>query len=185
MSDFKKYIRRIIIAALIIIFCFLLQTAVFSNLELAGVCPNIMICVVSTYGFMKGSKKGILIGFFSGILIDVFSGFYFGFFALIFLFIGYLNGFFKKLFYGDDLKLPLVLIGTSDLLYGVICYLTLFLFRNRYHFSFYLSNIILPEVVYTELIAIFIYYLILKINNKLDDMEKKGSDHFGTFKGII
>ena len=117
--------------------------------------------------------------------MDCFSRFYFGFNALVYLYIGFLNGFFKKLFYGDDLKLPLILIGTSDLVFGIISYLSLFLTRNRYHFSFYLFNIIFPEVVYTLLISIFIYYLLLKISNVLDDLDKKGSDHFGAYKGIF
>ena len=134
----------LIVTALIIVFCFILQTAVFSKLKLAGVCPNVLICVVATYGFMKGQKQGIIIGFIVGLILDCFSGFYFGFNALVYLYIGFLNGFFKKLFYGDDLKLPLILIGTSDLVFGIISYLSLFLTRNRYHFSFYLFNTIFP-----------------------------------------
>ena len=181
MSDFKQYIKRIIVVALIIIFCFLIQTAIFSNISLAGVTPNILICAVATFGFMKGQKKGLIIGFFAGLLLDLISGFYFGFYALVFMYIGYLNGFFKKLFYGDDLMLPLVLIGSSDLLYGLVSYIALFLLRSKYNFSFYLLNIILPEVVYTLLTSIFVYYAILKISNKMDELDKKGSDKIGTY----
>ena len=97
------------------------------------------------------------------------------------MYIGYLNGFFKKLFYGDDLRLPMVLIGTSDFVFGIICYCALFLLRSRYEFSFYLLNIILPEVVYTLLVSIFVYYAILKISNVMDKMDKKGSDRLGTY----
>ena len=66
MSDIKQYIKRILVVALIVIVCYLLQIAVFSNFKLAGVAPNILICVVSTFGFMKGQKKGLVIGFFAG-----------------------------------------------------------------------------------------------------------------------
>ena len=78
MTDYKQYLRRILIIAAVIYVCFLLQTSIFSRLQLASVTPNILICVVSTYGFMKGRKYGIIIGFCTGLLLDVFSGNLFG-----------------------------------------------------------------------------------------------------------
>ena len=97
------------------------------------------------------------------------------------MYIGLLNGFFKKQFFGDDLKLPLILIGTSDFIYGVSTYLALFAIRSQYDFSYYLLNIILPEVVYTLLVSIFVYYIILKLNNWVEKIEKKGSDRIGNY----
>ena len=181
MTDYKQYLRRILIIAAVIYVCFLLQTSIFSRLQLASVTPNILICVVSTYGFMKGRKYGIIIGFCTGLLLDVFSGNLFGMYALIYMYIGLLNGMFRKQFYGDDLRLPMILIGTSDLIYGIVTYLILFAIRSQYDFSYYLLNIILPEVVYTLLVSIFVYYLILHLNNWVDKLEKKGSDRIGNY----
>ena len=181
MSNFKQYLKKILIIALVIYVCFLLQTSIFSRYRLAGVTPNILICVVATYGFMKGRRQGILIGFFTGLLLDIFSGTLFGFYALVYMYIGLLNGLFKKQFFGDDLKLPMVLIGTSDLVYGLFSYLALYAINAQYDFTFYLMNIILPEVVYTLLVSIFVYYIILHINNWLEKIEKKGSDRIGNY----
>lgn len=182
MSDFKQYLRKILIIALVIYVCFLLQTSVFSRYRLAGVTPNILICVVSTYGFMKGRRYGMLIGFFTGLLVDIFSGSLFGTYALIYMYIGLLNGLFKKQFFGDDLRLPMILIGTSDMIYGVASFVVLLLTaKSQYNFSFYFMNIILPEVVYTLLVSIFIYYIILYINNWVEKLEKKGSDRIGNY----
>ncbi len=181
MSDFKQYLKKILIITLVIFVCYLLQTSVFSRYRLAGVTPNILICVVSTYGFMKGRKYGIIIGFFTGLLLDIFSGGLFGLYALIYMYIGLLNGFFKKQFFGDDLKLPMILIGTSDLIYGVATFFALFFIRSQSDFTFYLMNIILPEVVYTLVVSIFVYYIILHLNNWVEKIEKKGSDRIGNY----
>ena len=181
MSDLKQYLKKILIIALVVYFGFLLQISVFSRFKLAGVSPNILICIVAKYGFMKGRKYGIVIGFCTGLILDVFSGALFGMYALIYMYIGLLNGFFKKQFFGDDLKLPLILIGTSDFIYGVSTYLALFAIRSQYDFSYYLLNIILPEVVYTLLVSIFVYYIILKLNNWVEKIEKKGSDRIGNY----
>ena len=120
MSDVKQQIKKVIIIANVIYVSFLLQMGVFSRLRLAGVTPNVIICIVSTYGFMKGRRYGILTGFFSGLLLDIFSGGIFGTYALIYMYIGFLNGLFRKQFFGDDLRLPMILIGTSDFIYGII-----------------------------------------------------------------
>ncbi|MBE5904004.1 MAG: rod shape-determining protein MreD [Pseudobutyrivibrio sp.] len=169
------------IIALIIFICYILQTSVFARYPLAGVTPNILICVVATYGFMKGRRYGILIGFCTGLLLDIYSGVLFGLYALVYMYIGLLNGLFKKQFFGDDLRLPMILIGTSDLIYGVLSYFVLFTIRSQKDFSFYFMNVIMPEVVYTLVVSIFVYYAILHINNWIEKFEKKGSDRIGNY----
>ena len=181
MSDIKQHIKKILIIAIVIYVSFLLQTSIFGRLKLGGVTPNILISVFSTYGFMKGRRHGIIIGFFAGLLLDIFSGNIFGMYALIYMYIGFLNGLFRKQLFGDDLRLPMILIGTSDLIYGLVTYLVLFAIRSQYDFYFYLMNIILPEVVYTVLVSIFVYYVILHINNWVEKLEKKGSDRIGNY----
>ncbi|SFH60914.1 rod shape-determining protein MreD [Pseudobutyrivibrio sp. OR37] len=181
MSDIKLYIRRVLIIAVVIYVSFLLQVGVFSRLRLAGVTPNILVCIVASYGFMKGRRYGTVIGFFSGLLLDIFSGGIFGTYAMIYMYIGFLNGLFRKQFFGDDLRLPMILIGTSDLIYGIITFLVLFAIRSQHDFYFYLMNIILPEVVYTLVVSIFVYYIILHLNNWVEKLEKKGSDRIGNY----
>ena len=39
-------------------------------------------------------------------------------------------------------------------------------------------NIIIPEVVYTAIIAIFYYPMILKVNNKIDEIEQRSAKKF-------
>ena len=64
-----------------------------------------MIVVVSAFGFMRGKKEGLWIGFFTGLLLDVFTGSILGFYALLYMYVGYFNGFFRKMFYPEDIKL--------------------------------------------------------------------------------
>ena len=147
--------RRKITVFLIIAVCYLLQSTVFQALSFASISPNLMIVVVSAFGFMRGKKEGLWIGFFTGLLLDIFTGSILGFYALLYMYVGYFNGFFRKMFYPEDLKLPMLLIAGSDLGCNLLIYFFLFLFRNRYHFQYYLWNIMLPELVYTMLITIF------------------------------
>ena len=178
MPEWKPLIRKIVIIALIIVVAYLLQTAIFSHLALANVTPNILIIVTSAFGFMRGRKDGMMVGFFCGLLLDLSSGSYFGMYALIYLLVGYLNGLFEKLFYGDDIKLPIILIGVSDLIYSVIVYIVLFLFKGRFDFLFYLRSVILPEIVYTILVSIVLYFILYKLNVLIDKPDKRSRGRF-------
>lgn len=165
--------KRVIVDAVLIIACFVLQCTVFQALSLANVVPNLLIVLTSSYGFMRGKKAGLLTGFFCGILIDLFYGDMIGFYALIYMYIGYMNGFFHSIFYDVDVKLPMILITGSDLVYGLVIYFFLFLLRNRLDFPYYFLHVIMPEVIYTVVVTIVLYRLILNINRKLDWMEKR------------
>ena len=173
--EIKSTVKYILVIVDIVIVGFLLQTSIFPRMRLAGVTPNIMVIIITSFGLIRGRKQGMMIGFFSGLLLDFFSGTNFGFYAIIYLYLGFLCGLFKKLFFGDDIKLPLVLIGLSDVIYGVVIFVLLFLLRGKYDFLFYLTNVILPEAVYTILIAIPIYYVILKINQRFDKENKRSA----------
>ncbi len=162
----------------IITICFLLQTTVFQALSLAEIAPNLLIIAVSSFGFMRGKKEGMFVGFFCGLLIDIFFGFYLGVYALIYMYIGYINGIFQKRFYPDDMKLPMLLIGASDIISNLVVYFFLFLFRSRFRFWDYLRTIILPEFVYTMVITIFLYFILLKVNQALEAHEKRRAKKF-------
>mgnify|MGYP000473648981 CR=1 FL=1 len=56
--------RRKIVLAITIIVCFLLQCTVFKALAIASISPNLLIVVVASFGFMRGKKEGLFVGFF-------------------------------------------------------------------------------------------------------------------------
>ena len=131
--------KRNIIMVLTILISFVLQTTVFQFFNFGGIAPNLLIIVTASYG--------MVVGFISGLLMDIFYGSVLGFYALIFLYIGAGNGVFHRVFYQNDIKLPLALITVSDLLYSFVCYVLLFLLRGRFQFGFYFKSVILPEIV--------------------------------------
>ena len=127
-------LRKVVVTIFIIVCC-VLQCSVFSGIAFAGIIPNLMIILTSSFGFMRGEKEGLIIEFFCGLLSDVFFGSFLGFYALVLMYIGFVNGKFSKIFYPEDIKLPIALIVVSDLSYGLLCYILMFLLRGRFHFS--------------------------------------------------
>ena len=160
--------KRKIVIALMIIVCFLLQSTLFQSLSLASISPNLLIILTSAYGFMKGKKEGMAVGFFCGLLEDIFFGRLLGMHALIYMYIGYANGYFNQIFYGEDIKLPMALISASELAYGLGTYLIMFLMRSRFDFFYYLKRIILQELLYTIIVTLFVYRVIYMIAQKIE-----------------
>ena len=170
--------RRFIISVILIILCFLLQTTFFQGLDFGGIVPNLMIVLTASFGFMRGEKTGLLYGFFCVLLVDIFFANVLGFNAMIYMYIGYANGKFNRIFFPEEIKLPLVLILVSDLIYGFSYYVILFLLRGKFNLGFYFLHIILPEMVYTILVTLLLYPLILWLNKKLEEAEQRSARKF-------
>lgn len=164
--------RRLVVGVLIIV-CFLLQCTVFQTLSLASISPNLLLIVTSSLGFLRGEREGMFIGFFSGFLTDIFFGRVFGFYALLYMFIGYGSGLFHMMFYDEDIKLPMFWVALSDLVYGLCVYFFLFLMRSKFDFGHYFTHIIMPELIYTVAVTILVYRMIWKFNAFLDRLEEE------------
>lgn len=159
--------KRCITIGIIIVICFLLQCTVFHYIELAGVVPNLLLIVTMSFGLMRGRREGLLVGFFSGLLVDIFFGSVLGPYAFIYMTLGYGNGFFHRIYYVEDVLLPMIMISLNDFIYNIIIYVVFFLMRNRLDFLGYLKDVMLPEMIYTILITLFFYKILVRINLRL------------------
>ena len=166
----KIKLKRFVITVVIMLACYLLQCTLFPSLELASVKPNLLLIVTAAYGFMRGPKTGMWIGFFSGLLIDIQFGTVLGLYALIYLMIGYVNGLFSETYFDEDIKLPLLLIAGSEFVYGLLIYFLMFMLRGEFDFVYYLMHVIIPELIYTVGVTLILYQLILWINQKIKEV---------------
>lgn len=175
----KVKAKRIILTVLFVLVCYILQCTLFPKLALGSVKPNLMIIVTAAFGFMRGTKEGMLIGFFSGLLMDIQFGNIIGLYALIYMLAGYVNGMFEQMYYDEDIKLPLILTAASEFVYGLTVYILMFLLRSEFNFLHYLGHIIIPELIYTIVVTLGLYPLILFMNQRLKAEEKRSANKFG------
>ena len=124
-------IKRRISTIVIIFIGFILQTTALHAIELADVVPNILLILTVCYSYMRGRTSGLLTGFLCGLLLDMQFGNVIGLYAFVFMTIGFLCGYCQKIYFTDNYILPCVLVGISDLVYGIYYYVTEFLVRGR------------------------------------------------------
>lgn len=166
-------IRNCVIVALTIHAAFIIQTSILPALSIGQIKPNLLLIVVTSYSFMFGDRAGIFVGCYAGLVQDVFYGQLLGLSGLIYALVGYLCGKFKNLLYVEDLSFPLLMIAISDLAYGFMNYVFLFLVRNRLYLRAFLRTVVLPEMLYTVILGIVIYPLLSLLYRKVLRVRRK------------
>ncbi len=166
--------KKAIVSSVFILCLYLLQSTLFAMFSVGGIRPNLLIIAVASLGFLGGKRTGIYAGFFSGLLIDIGFRSVYGVNALLYMYIGYTCGTLKKILFPKDIKMPLLFIACSDIVYNLAYYFLHFFFRGKFDFSYYFMHIILPEVVYTTIMACIIYPIIHYVIRRIELPEKKG-----------
>lgn len=169
----NKNIKKIGISLCLIVLAFAVQNCVFPLLPFLAVYPNLLVILIFSFGFIRGSWSGMVYGLITGILVDLSSGGPLGFHTLFFIWMGYGNGICTKYYYEDYITLPLVLCAVNEFLYNFYLYVFSFLIRGRLSFGYYFFNIILPETIFTVVITLVVYRLFLFISRKLEEMGKR------------
>lgn len=164
--------RRIITLGILIIICFVLQSALFPFIEIAGATPNLLLILTVSFGLMRGRKEGMFVGFFCGFFYDLYFGFAVGPFMIVYMLIGYCNGFFHRLYLVEDVLLPIIIVTLDDFVFNFMTYIIFFVLRNRLNFGLYMKDIILPEMIYTAILTMILFKFFVFINKRLKRAEK-------------
>lgn len=172
---------RVILFFMIII-CFILQTTVLHLVSIGSITPNLLLILCVSMGLMRGRKSGMWTGFFCGLLVDLFYGSLFGFYALIYMYAGFFSGYAFRIYYDDDIKVPMLLTAIMDLLYNLAVYILQFLLRGRIGLFTYLYRIIIPEIVYTVFLTVIVYKIFYFINRRFMTPARKESESIWVLK---
>lgn len=165
-----------------IIICFLLQCTVLHVISIGSITPNLILILCVSMGLMRGRKSGLWTGFFSGLFIDMFYGSVFGFYALIYMYAGFISGYAHRVCYDDDVKVPMMLVAGTDLIYNLAVYGLQFLLRGRLGLGVYLYRIILPEIFYTVFLTLIVYRVFYYINYHFMSITRKESESIWVLK---
>ncbi len=165
--------KRIAINVLLMILAFTIQNCIFPLLPFLSAAPNLLLIMTFSLGFIHGKEAGMYYGLFAGILLDLFYSGPFGFYTLLFIWIGYMNGICTRYYYEDYITLPLILSLVNELAYNLYIYVFRFLIRNRLDFLHYAKQIIIPETIFTVVTTLLIYRFFLFTSRRLEEMEKR------------
>lgn len=165
--------KRIVLNMLIMIAAFTIQNSVFPLIPFLSGYPNLLLILTFSFGFIHGKEPGMLYGLLAGLLLDLFYSGPFGFYTLLYVYIGYINGIFNKYYYEDYITLPLILCVVNELAYNLYVYIFRFLIRGRLDFGYYFKEIMIPEIIFTVVVTLLVYKLFLNTSRRLEELQKR------------
>lgn len=161
------------IGIVIIIISYILEITLLQSIALAGVIPNLLLIVVISFAYLRGRRHGMIFGMAAGLLFDLANGSLLGINAFAFMLLGYLAGYFHRIYTKEDYTLIYCMIAAADFLYSLYYYAIEFMLRYRLALREYMRLVCLPELVYTVLTAIPVYLLLSHVNDGIVRMEYK------------
>ena len=167
---------RFILVGFLVIISYVMQTTLAHAMSMGVTAPNLIMIFVCSYALLRGKKEGMYVGFFSGLLVDLFFGYYdvIGINAFLYMIIGCAVGIFHELLYLQDILIPIIVVAVCDFIYNFIYYVITFLLRNKLDAVYYIKAVMLPEIIYTVFLTVFVYRLLMFFNRKLEAFEKRG-----------
>jgi len=124
-------VKKIIWSLVFILAAALLQSTIFSRLEIyVQAIPDIALCILVYVAYVNGAMTGQLTGFFSGLILDFLSSAPLGLNSFIRTLIGGSAGFMKGTFYLDPFFLPMALCAGATILKAVVIYLLHLFFKG-------------------------------------------------------
>lgn len=149
---------RSFVLLLVIILAILLQSTVFTFLQVAGVKPDLILLVVVFNGFLRGSREGAFLGFLAGLAQDVFTGNYIGLNALTKMLAGYLVGLAEARFYKESVIIVSLVTFMAGILNQLAYYVLLFYLGIQIPPFFAIFQVVIPAAIYTGLLVPLTYW---------------------------
>lgn len=149
---------------------YLLQSSLFNFIAYDGISVDLVLLLAIFFSIIY-DRYAILYGFCAGLFQDLASGTFLGIHTLSLLIICILIHKVSQLIYKENIFLPLVAsLGATILNYFIIA-LLIFLLGYNYNFWLVINNMIIA-LIYNLIFAYPIYFIINKINNKLQQWIK-------------
>jgi rod shape-determining protein MreD len=140
-------------------------------LAIFDITPNTAVVLIVCLAFLRNDVEGALIGLFAGLLWDIFYGKFIGFNALMYAVIGFLCGKPFKDYFRENYIFPITLTAASVFGYETVVYVTHFMLFGKTDTITYMYKIILPSTIYAVLTVFPLYWLVYKLNEKLEARE--------------
>jgi len=149
---------RLSVIALILISNIVVQSAVFPFIEIYGIKPDTLLILVVSFALLSGNPLSAMVGLFGGIIQDLMYGHALGFNATQYMIVGYLAGLLYKRLPQGRVAMPVVVTVFALILRGSAMLVYLFFTNTDLPLFYFVFYVLLPEIVYTTLVAPLIFY---------------------------
>ncbi len=169
---------RYVFFAVVSIVSLIFTGAVFPNLNIAGIYPDLIIVSIVSIAILERSMTAAVIGLVCGLILDLFFGEAIGVLAIPYLIVG--AGMFfvrKNLRYMDKFLLPAIFAVSAYLVKEMISALIAYMLGIEFSFWFMVARFILPKAAFTGVVMLGVHILFMRIY-RASSMKLKNSGDF-------
>lgn len=156
-----------------------IQSTVIDYFKINNVKPNLLLIFIICIALLRGNIDGGIVGFIAGLLQDILFGKVLGFYALFGFYAGITIGVINKRLYRENYFVVMFFTFTTTIIYEFAVYffniltpLLLSSARVSAEIIGPLANKLFTEAVYNSVVSIFMYILVIKINNAIENTGK-------------
>lgn len=154
---------------LLVLFTFLIQTAVMPYLTVAGVKANLLLILAVVVAVTHGPLAGLFVGAVGGLMQDVVFGRYIGLFTLAGALAGFLIGLVERRVFKEHFIMQITLTFAASVMSNLIIFAFLAAFGVRLPLLASLRHVVLGEAIYDALLAPLVFWLVSKLALYRDD----------------
>ncbi len=138
-----------------------LQSTLFQKITFFGAIPNLFLIYVVCISCYSTKKEGCILGFLAGIILDLIIGKAIGVNAVLMMILAFsVTSFFENVIRNNTFLITLLLVFVSTFFYEMLYYIVTFL--GDLHLGTVLVKILLPESIYSLIVAVPFYFIIKK-----------------------
>jgi rod shape-determining protein MreD len=153
----------------VLIGAYVLQSGFFPLLAYHGISVDLLLLSVMSFGLLKGSKSGVLMGFMAGVLQDAASGTFFGMNIFSKMIIGYLCGSVANRVFKEQFFLPICATVFATLMNYFILAVIVLLLGYRFNLIVHLRLVLLPMLLYNIVFAFPVHTLFCWLCEKVKE----------------
>jgi len=158
---------------IVLIAAFLIQLLLLDRIKIAGAKPDLLVLLVVFFAIFFGSGAGIEAGFIAGLLKDLYSLDIFGMNIILLSLTGLIAGMLSPKLFRESKLTQFLLVFVSSVLYMIIHYFASSLILKITYVTLpeYLYGLILPSSLYTALLSLFLFPVLIKRYHLKDNAE--------------
>ncbi len=155
---------RYIVLVSVVIINLIFSAAVFPNLNIADLAPDLIVCSMASIVILEKRMTGAVIGFSAGLILDLFLSGAIGFYALPYLLTGaVLYAAVRQIAFIDRILIPAAIAAGAYLLRELISALLAYMLGHEFSLWHMLVRYILPEMLITAAVMIPVHLLLSRI----------------------
>jgi len=148
---------------------YVLQTSLLPLVAWRGVSTDFMLLLTVSFGFLRGARFGVLMGFCAGLLQDLGSGTFLGINVFNLMVLGFLCGKFSDKVFKDQFFLPIMAAVAAAAIDYVMTAAFVFLLGYPFDFAAHVRANFLPTIFWQVIFAYPVHLITYKIDQCLQD----------------